>query len=111
MQTCPDCQGTLEKGCLLDHTYGSTIAQRYAKTEVSNATNQTIMGMAESEFKDIRRVIAYRCTKCNRIFQYAQDSIIIPNLSQVNKKIMTIFYVFAFFIFMFVMMSAYLYSK
>lgn len=27
---CPDCKGQLEKGCLMDQTYGAVTVQRYA---------------------------------------------------------------------------------
>lgn len=85
MNKCSDCQGDLEKGALLDFTNYATIAQRFAKSD-NIPTNTSSVGVNEANFKDIRRVIAYRCVKCNRIFQYAQDIIITDDLNKQYKK-------------------------
>jgi len=33
MDKCSDCGGELEQGCLIDHTYGGILVQRYAKSQ------------------------------------------------------------------------------
>lgn len=85
MNKCPDCGGEFENGVMLDTTYGSTLVQRYAKSDnVPSGTKNYIIGNNEANFTDLRRVLAYRCIKCNRIFQYAQDSIVLKDL---NKRV------------------------
>lgn len=86
MNKCPDCQGDLEKGVLLDQTYGAVTAQRYAKAEIADKKDSKVMGVFESNFSDIRRVVALRCLKCNRVFLYAQNTITISNLNARGKK-------------------------
>jgi hypothetical protein len=78
MKKCPDCQGELETGCLIDHGYGAVMIQRYAKIKFPQDNKKK--SLIETDFNDIRRVIASRCTKCNRIFQYAQDFVVQPNI-------------------------------
>ena len=85
MNKCPDCQGDLEKGVILDQTYGAVTAQRYARAEIADG-NQKLFGVVEDKFSDIRRVVALRCLKCNRVFLYAQNTVLIPNL---NTKVKT----------------------
>jgi len=81
MDKCPDCNGELEKGCLLDHTYGLALVQRFAKAEIPVGNQKIIWGTREIDFTNVRRVITYRCTKCNRLFNYAQDSLAASNES------------------------------
>jgi DNA-directed RNA polymerase subunit RPC12/RpoP len=78
---CPDCSAELEAGYIIDHTYGSTLVQRYVKAEAPKV-NKSVIWLRETEFSDIRRVITYRCVNCNRLFSYAQDF-----LSASNEKI------------------------
>jgi len=81
---CPDCNGELEKGAIMDYTYGGIAVERYAKTEVPR--KQKFALLSEGNFQDIRRVITYRCTKCNRLFSYAQDIVLGNNVWQTAKK-------------------------
>lgn len=88
---CPDCGGELENGCMMDSTYGGVFVQRYAKSEIPK-TSKIPMRLSEADFYDIRRVVSHRCTKCNRIFSYAQDIIIEKNLPA--KQIKMMFWIF-----------------
>ncbi len=90
MDKCPDCNGELEKGCMIDHTYGAVIVQRYAKAEMPETPQKLVVGIHETDFNDIRRVITYRCTKCNKLFQYAQSFVTIPSLGARNRNIMIV---------------------
>lgn len=81
---CPDCGGELEEGAIMDSTYGGILIERYAKTKMPQ--EQKFALVTESDFQDIRRVITYRCTKCNRLFPYAQDIILGKNVWQAVKK-------------------------
>ena len=83
--SCPDCNGELEQGALLDFTYGGVIVERYAKTDVPTSTKM-LVGIHEANYNDVRRVLAKRCTKCNRIFMYAQDIVLTPNLNSANNS-------------------------
>lgn len=89
---CPDCKGELEKGCLIDHTYGGVAVQRYARSEIPDTPNKAviIIGVTEENFYDVRKTIAYRCTKCNRLFLYALNTITVPNVSKRIKKFLLI---------------------
>ena len=74
MNKCSDCGGELEKGVLLDHTLGFVAIQRYAQSDnIPTDTNIPLSGRIEANFKNIRRVLAFRCMKCNKINTYAQD--------------------------------------
>lgn len=93
MKKCPDCGGDFENGVILDSTYGATLVQRYAKSgNVPSGTKNYIIGTNEANFTDLRRVVAYRCLKCNRIFQYAQDSIVLKDLNRRTKRIWMVFF-------------------
>jgi hypothetical protein len=93
MNKCPDCQGDLEKGVLLDQSYGQITAQRYAKAEIADSKDPKMMGVFESNFSDIRRIVALRCLKCNRVFLYAQNTITVSNLNARGKKIFLLIFV------------------
>lgn len=108
---CPDCKGTLEKGCVIDHTYGSALVQRYAKAEVPTTPLKLMMGMHETDFNDVRRVTTYRCTQCNRLFQYAQSFVIVPNLGVRNRNVIAIIFGVVFAIMILGFLSAFIFSK
>lgn len=86
MNQCPDCKGQLEKGCLIDQTYGAVTVQRYARADVPDTGNKAIMGVSEEKFYDLRKTMAYRCTNCGRLFLYALNTVTIPDLSTRMKK-------------------------
>jgi hypothetical protein len=44
-------------------------------------------------FSDIRRIVALRCLKCNRVFLYAQNTITVSNLNARGKKIFLLIFV------------------
>jgi len=49
----------------------------------------------EADFRDSRRVLAKRCTKCNRISFYAQDFVDMPSINEKYKSMSWIFIGFA----------------
>lgn len=86
MKKCPDCNGELEKGCLIDQTYGAITVQRYARSDVPDTPNKVALRISEEKFYDLRKTIAFRCKQCNRIFLYALNTITVPNLSKRIRK-------------------------
>lgn len=91
LKKCPDCNGELESGCIIDHTYGSVLIQRYVKAEVPK-NNKSVFWIRETDFSDVRRVITYRCVSCNRLFNYAQDFLSVSNekIIKTNKSALLI---------------------
>jgi hypothetical protein len=81
---CPDCGGALEEGAILDYTYGGVAVQRHAKAVVPK--KEPFALGPETSFHDIRRVVSYRCVKCNRLYPYAQDFVLGETLWQSQKK-------------------------
>ena len=92
MNTCPDCKGELEKGCILDHAYGGVGAQRYAKANLPESSPSMTLKFFEADFNDIRRVITYRCKKCNRLFQYAQNLVLMSSAAKNRNKFLLIYF-------------------
>ncbi len=87
MKNCPDCGGDFENGVMLDTTYGAVIIQRYAKSNnIPDDSRNFKLAVTESNFEDLRRVVAYRCMKCNRIFQYAQDAVVMQSLTKRTRR-------------------------
>ena len=89
---CPDCHGELEKGVLLDQTYGAITAGRYAKAEIPDGPNRKFMFVLESDFTDVRRIVAQRCMNCNKIVLHAQNTVVVSSVNKRTRKM------FAFFI-------------
>ena len=85
MDKCTDCKGDLEKGVLLDQTYGAITAGRYAKAEIPDVSSKRIFMMLESQFSDVRRIVAKRCVSCNRIL-YTQNTVVVSDVNWVVKK-------------------------
>ncbi len=106
MNKCSDCQGDLEKGALIDTSYGTNLVQRFAKSDnIPSDPKFLIVGNNEANFTDIRRVIAYRCIKCNRIFQYAQETVVIKDLNKRVKNLYVLIFLFPGIIFLLVLLS------
>ncbi len=80
IKKCSDCGGELEEGAMMDFTYGAVGIQRHAKTQMPQDGQKFQFGMHEASFEDIRRVVAFRCVKCNRIYHYAQDFVLMKSL-------------------------------
>ncbi len=92
IKTCPDCKGELEQGTILDYTHSSILGERYAKVDKIPVGKKMFMWLTETDYKDIRRVISYRCVDCNRLFPYAQDEIISTSgVSNLSKNFLTVF--------------------
>lgn len=79
---CPDCQGELEQGCLIDQGAGVITVQKFARAETQDIKDKIAFDLSELKLFDLRKTEAYRCKKCNRIYQYALDKIEIPDLSK-----------------------------
>lgn len=108
MDKCPDCRGDLENGCMMDSTYLANNVQRYAKGIIPiPETPHKLLRLNEIDFNDIRKVIVYRCTKCNRLFSYAQEIVERPNLrvGVSYKNIMVLFFGILFMILIFGFLS------
>ena len=85
MKKCPDCKGDFEKGCIVDAGYGAVTVQRYARSDVKD-TKAVVMGVNEEDFYDLRKVVTYRCTKCNRLFSYALNTVLVEDVGKRTKK-------------------------
>lgn len=85
MKKCPDCKGDFERGCIVDVGYGAVMVQRYARSDVKDI-NAVVMGVNEEKFYDLRKVITYRCTKCNRLFSYALNTVLVADVGRRTKK-------------------------
>lgn len=68
---CRSCGGELESGFPLDFAYASLIVGRYAKGVAPKG--KKMIGLRESKFEEMRKIIAYRCTKCNLLEYYADE--------------------------------------
>lgn len=90
---CPDCGGDLEEGANMDSTSGGIGIQRYAKATIPRDV-KVKLSLIETDFEDIRRVISYRCTKCNRIYSYAQDIVLGKGTIKQANKIWLFFIIF-----------------
>lgn len=86
IKKCPDCGGSLEAGAIIDHTYGSLLVQRYARTNVPDVKAKLTFSTFEEQFNDARKVVNYRCIKCNRLFPYAQEVIQMENVNNSGTK-------------------------
>lgn len=101
MTKCPDCGGEFEEGCILDHTYGAVAIQRYARSDMPDVGNKLVMGINEGKYYDVRKVVTYRCKKCNRLFPYALDTVLVTDVSARSNKmiwVVIIFFVVAVYI-------------
>ncbi len=78
MKNCPDCKGELVKGSVIDFTYGGSNASMFAEND--NAESKHISSI-RNNFRNLRKIIAYRCVSCNRIFQYAGTEVIRNNIN------------------------------
>lgn len=83
---CPDCQGELEKGVLLDQTYGAITAGRYAKADIPDGPNRKFILAFEADFTDVRRIVARRCVSCNRIILHAQNTVVVGSVNKRSRK-------------------------
>jgi len=82
IKSCPDCSGVLEKGSILDSTYGGINTSMYV--ENNQADNNSISSY-KNTFTNWRKIIAYRCKSCNRIFNYASPTIIKKSSKIINN--------------------------
>jgi len=101
---CPDCGGELEEGAIMDFTYGGVGVERYGKTTVP--TEQKLALVTEANFQDIRRVISYRCVKCNRLFSYTQDIVLGKSIWHASRKNYQYLVIFLIIIFVFIFLLA-----
>lgn len=83
---CPDCEGEFEKGVIMDHVYGGIAVQRYARSDVPDTGFQLKLSQAENPFYDVRKVMTYRCTKCNRLFSYALPTVTVKDVNANIKQ-------------------------
>lgn len=72
IKSCPDCNGELESGTIIDNTHGGSLVQRYAEATIPESEKK-FMWFTETKFRNIRYVKTYRCKDCNRLFSYAAD--------------------------------------
>lgn len=95
MRSCPDCGGELESGSIMDHRgEGMAMVQQYAKSEVPTTPLAFFMGLSETDFTNVRRVVTYRCVGCNRLYSYAQDRVIMSSYPGYGQRLILIVMIF-----------------
>ncbi len=75
-KTCPDCDGFLVEGFIMDMTYGGKLVPRWlkGKPEMSFWTGVKAVG------KECRSVASYRCEQCGLLRSYAEEEVEPPNI-------------------------------
>jgi hypothetical protein len=68
---CPDCDGEMVEGFILDMTYGGSLVPRWlqGKPEISFWTGVNASG------RDCRSVETYRCNRCGLLRSYAMTEV------------------------------------
>lgn len=66
---CPKCDGQMEEGYVLDHTYGTCVQARWIQ---GKPVRSFWFGLRLSGAEQ-RLVRSYRCTKCGFLESYALD--------------------------------------
>ena len=86
MNKCPHCSVELEKGALLDFSYGVVMNQRWAQADTPDEKQKVVLSGIESDYKNLRRVDAFRCPRCNHLYLFAQNTIVVENIKKQNSK-------------------------
>lgn len=106
-EKCPDCGGELEKGLPLDFShYGAIIPQRFAKGAI--ASTSMVGFRLVKNITDLRIINAYRCIKCNRLFQYTDEAV--TNYHSAQKSSLMIVLLILMFAPMIVLILGYILS-
>jgi hypothetical protein len=66
---CLVCNGTLEQGFVIDHTYGSRLQQQW-----SAGTPERSFWFGVHEPERSHKISAYRCTQCGFVMEFAVEA-------------------------------------
>jgi hypothetical protein len=73
---CPDCEGEMVEGFILDMTYGGQLVPRW----VEGRPEKSFWTGVKTNDKDCRSVETYRCVKCGLLRSYANTKVDAPGL-------------------------------
>ena len=73
---CPDCEGEMVEGFILDMTYGGQLVPRWLEGQPEKSTWTGV----KAKGKECRSVETYRCVKCGLLRSYANTQVDPPNM-------------------------------
>lgn len=73
---CPDCDGEMIEGFILDMTYGGQLVPRWLK----GRPEKSFWTGVKSKGKECRSVETYRCVKCGLLRSYANAEVAPPTV-------------------------------
>ena len=75
-KSCPDCEGEMVEGFILDMTYGGTLVPRWLKGKPEKSMWTGI----KAKGKECRSVETYRCVNCGLLRSYATTEVDPPSM-------------------------------
>ncbi len=73
---CPDCEGEMVEGFILDMTYGGQLVPRWLKGQPESS----IWTGVKTKGHECRSVETYRCVKCGLLRSYANTEVDPPGM-------------------------------
>jgi Domain of unknown function (DUF6487) len=73
---CPDCQGEMIVGFILDMTYGGQLVPRW----LQGTPEKSVWTGVKAKGKECRAVETFRCTKCGLLKSYANVEVDPPTM-------------------------------
>lgn len=73
---CPDCNGEMVEGFILDMTYGGQLVPRW----LEGRPEKSMLTGVKAKGKEARSVATYRCTKCGLLRSYALTEVDPPSM-------------------------------
>ena len=73
---CPDCDGTMVEGFILDMTYGGRLVPRWLRGTPESSVWRGI----KTAGKECRTVLSYRCEQCGLLRSYAETEVDPPSM-------------------------------
>lgn len=73
---CPDCEGEMIEGFILDMTYGGQLVPRWLKGK----PEKSFWLGVKSKGKECRTVETYRCVKCGLLRSYANTEVDVSSM-------------------------------
>ena len=75
-KSCPDCNGEMVEGFILDMTYGGQLVPRW----LEGRAEKSMWTGVKAKGKACRSVETYRCTKCGLLRSYANAEVDPPSM-------------------------------
>lgn len=73
---CPDCNGIMVEGFILDMTYGGTLVPRWLR----GSPQESFWTGVKTSGKECRSVESYRCEQCGLLRSYANEEVDPPSM-------------------------------